>query len=284
MRDMTAARVRSAREVRTTTRRGRPVGTVVLRPVEMLACWDALDLTDPPFLLQLRIPTHDHRERTARDFRTALTALERRGLTDGRQALPPLTTMLRTLANPDHQLDIRFTGPGGRPVVGLGAVRAAHGVAAVISGGDGAVELREMDGTRVAPWLLGLLGTTRAGIAPCVNLPVEVFDRAASAAQDGSPWAFADELIARGVPRRDATATARMLTGITFGGQLGVTMRRRGYEHRGPWVVGFVRNGAGESFVQFRRGDTVTIGPADADRLLRHWAELLDHSATVASR
>jgi hypothetical protein len=75
-----------------------------------------------------------------------------------------------------------------------------------------------------------------------------------------------------------------MLSGITFGGQLGVTTGRGGTDRRGPWVVGFFRNGAGRHFVQLRRHDTVTIGPADAGRLLRHWGELLDHSARVPSR
>lgn len=77
---------------------------------------------------------------------------------------------------------------------------------------------------------------------------------------------------------RDSSALARMTTSLNFSGQLGVSTWRDGREHRGPWVVGFVRNDTGETFLQLCRQGTITMGPADATRLHRQWHELIEHT------
>jgi hypothetical protein len=255
-------------------------------PVELAACWESLRLPDPPFLLRLPRPigTRDAQDAVRRQFARALAGLKDRGLGDSHCPAPALTDVLHTLAYAGHQLDIRFSGPDGRPLLGLGAARGARGVLVTGADGAGPITLHPMDPSRLPAALLGLLGPVTPGVAAAVNIPGDVFDRACAAAPDGNPWTLADELLARGVPRRDATALARMNTGICFGGQLGVTTRSVDGERRGPWVIGFLRNRENRYFVQLRRDDTVTVGPADADRLLRHWRELVDQVLPVSAR
>jgi hypothetical protein len=253
---------------------------VQLEPIELLACWEALDLGEPPFLLRLRRPagTREQRAATHRRLGTALAGLVERGLAttwpSGIRPTPPLAGLLILLAGAEYQLDIRFTGPGGRPTLGLGAVRGADGVVLVGADGLGPTRAFGVDGCRVEATLLELLGPVEPGVGVPVNIPGGVFDAACAAARDGNSWTLADELVACGVTRHDAASLARMSTGVDFGGQLGVT-GRVGRERRGPWVVGFLRC-AGKYVVQVRRDDTVTMGPTDAGRLLRHWRELVD--------
>jgi hypothetical protein len=260
-------------------------GSIRLSALELAACWMSLRLPEPPFLLQLPRPvgTRESQDDVRRRFVVALAGLEPRGLSDGRRPAPALAAMLHTLARAGHQLDIRFSGPNGRPALALGAVNGACGV--VVTGGDGAgpIALEPMDASRVPAALLGLLGLVTPGVAAAVNIPGEVFDRARAAAQDGNPWTLCDELIVRGVPRRDATALARVNTDICFGGQLGITTRSADGERRGPWVIGFLRNRENGYFLQVRRNNTVTVSPTDGDRLLRHWRELVNQVVAVAA-
>lgn len=249
---------------------------VRLSPTELLACWEALDLGEPPFLLRLRRPgyTETARAESQRLLDDALAGLARRGLSGHNLTL---TGMLRAVANADYHLDIRFTGPtGDRPILGVGAVCGAHGVVLVSNDGAGPIQLLPVDGARVAGTLLGLLGPVAPGIGAPVNIPAELLDDACRNLARDSVWEVADGLRERGVPRRDATSLARMCTGIDFGGQLGATARFGGPERRGPWVVGFHRTDSGW-FVQLRRGRTVTVGPADTARLMYQWRELVEN-------
>jgi len=253
-------------------------GAIRLSPIEVLACWEALDLGDPPFLLRLRRPggTEAAQLESRRRLAAALAGLAGRGLSDGVSPAPALAGPLRLLAGADYLLDIRFTGPAGRAILGLGAIAGARGAAVVSNDGLGPMDLVPVDGARVASTLIGLLGSVEPGTGLPVNLPAAVFDEACAAARDGNLWTLADELQVRGVPRREATSLARMCGGVDFGGQLGVTTRFDGPERRGPWVVGFVRGG-GRYFLQLRRDDTVTVCPTDSNRLVSHWRELLEH-------
>jgi hypothetical protein len=240
--------------------------TIRVGPDELSSWWQRMTTDDPPFLLGLPLrPDPAHRPPPA-----------------------PVATALRTLACADHHLDIRFTGPASRPVVGLGGAHGNDGVIAVRPDAAGPIELLRMDASRVAATLVGLLGPVRPAVAPEVNIPAEVLDQACAAAGDGdpwtgSPWILSDQLVVLGVPRRDATALARMLSGIDFGGQLGITDRRGRGEVRGPWVIGFVRNPEQRYAVLVRRAGTVTVSPTDAARLLRHWGELVDHPGPALS-
>lgn len=256
---------------------------IQLSSVEMLACWESLGLGEPPYLLQLRRPsgTQAAQHGTYQKLAQAMVALALRNLSDGTRPTEPLAGMLRLLARPHYQLDIKFSGPADKPILGLGAVTGSHGLVLTSIDGAGPYTLHLMDGTRVAGTLLNLLGTVQPGISHPVNIPGDVFDNAlrATAAERGSVWRFADHLADHGVPRKDATAFARMNTETDFGGQLGLTTWTDGSERRGPWVIGFVRSN-NRFYMQLRRHDnTVTMCPTDIARLHHQWRDLLEYTA-----
>lgn len=259
---------------------------VQLSPVELLACWEALQLGELPCELHMRRPSGPRaaQQATRQVLARALVGLAVRGLSDGTRPTADVAELLQPLARPSYQLDIRFTGPNRRPVVGLGPVTETHGVMATfIDDGESPIELRAIDSSQIPGALLGLLGPITPGISPPVNLPAELYDEAC-ATVDGNagPWAITDHLREHGTPRRDAEALARMWTDIDFGGQLGVTAWRDGRERRCPWVIGFLRNLAGQMFLHLRRADTLTMCPVDAPGLHRHWRELLTRTTSGA--
>lgn len=243
---------------------------------ELVACWIALDLGEPPALLQLTglaaptVAEGEHR------LRLVLAGLAERGLGDGSHPAPGLAERLELFARPEYRLDIRFPGADGRPVLGIGAVRGAHGV--VIVGPEGPTETLElvaMDSTRVIDTLLGLVGDIPPGRSAPINIPADVLDRAVAATRDNNVWSLADALRDRGIPRSDASALARMCTDIRFGAILGATAVHDGAERRGGWVISFHYAESGY-FLKIRRGGFVTMCPADGPRLAQRWRELAD--------
>ncbi|MBB6372779.1 hypothetical protein BKA01_008030 [Pseudonocardia eucalypti] len=257
---------------------------VQLSPVELLACWEALQLGELPCELHMRRPSGPWaaQQATRQVLARALIGLAVRGLSDGTRPTADLAEMLQPLAHPSYQLDIRFTGPNRRPIVGLGPVTNTHSlVVTFIDDGESPIELRATDSSQIPGVLLALLGPFTPGISPPVNLPADLFDQACETiGDDAGPWALADQLREHGAPRRDAEALARMWTDIDFGGQLGVTAWRDGREHRCPWVIGFLRNLTGQTFLHLRRAGTLTMCPIDAPGLHRHWRELLTRTTT----
>jgi hypothetical protein len=255
-----------------------------LSPTELLACWTALDLGEPPTSLWLR-PPGTTTEETQRLLAQAIAELAQRGLSDGVQPHPQLAGMLRTIANPDHRVDIRFQDLRGNapPTLGLGALAGAHSViiATTDGGGDAGLtaplRLRATDSTRVTRSLLTLLTggrPLRPGTGVAVNIPTDAFDRAARRTPDANPFTIADRMRDLGVPYREGTALARMCTGIQLAGQLGASVTREGRERPAPWAVGFHATEQGW-FSRVRRSGTLTVNPTDSDRLLRQWQDLI---------
>jgi hypothetical protein len=259
---------------------GRVVQLAVrLSGMEMLACWDALDLGPPPALLPLFSPATTHGEHQRRR-EEVLAGLAVRGLAEAGRPHPGLAAALRLLARPEYRLDLRYGDGPARMIVGVGAVSGAAGVVVVSDGSDrGPFELYGMDSVRVAGSLLQLLGPIQRGVGRPVNIPADLLDHSYQGAH-GDLWAMADRLQHHGVARLDATSLTRMVTGIRAGGQLGVTVGAQ----RGRWVIGFHATSTGW-FLQLRRPDhhrgrpaMVTVCPTDTAELHRQWTDLLTHT------
>jgi hypothetical protein len=248
-------------------------GVLELSRDELLACWAALGLGEPPALLQLGgAPGLTVTDRY-RHLDTTLAGTRYRGLVDGAMPVPWLAGWLRLLAGPERQLDIRFTGPTKRPAVALAALADARGLAVLDIEPSAPLQLLAVDPARAIPSLLDLLGPIEPGRGTPVNIPADLLDEASVAAPDGDLWALADRLTRRGVPRTHASSLARMCTGINGGGQLGAITTVGGRRHRAGWVIGFHRTDVGW-FSNVRRDHTVTVCPTDTPRLARHWHEL----------
>jgi hypothetical protein len=258
-----------------------------LTAAEFETCWAALRLGEHPLALSDRlVPLGDTLTDLDRTRRDALAALAERGLADTGGPVTPLAGALRLLATAPTLCDLRTAGdPDLDDLVAVGAMDREHGVV-VLAEGDRLAVL-PVPGPAVPLTLVELAGALTPARARPVNIPAELFDRAVRDAPDGDLWALADHLTAAGVPRQETNSLARMCTGITAVGQLGVTARRphpdRGLtEHRGRWVIGYHRGRDG-ACVQLRRAGTLTVAPIDAQKLLARLAELADDTAAAAS-
>jgi hypothetical protein len=250
---------------------------------EFVTCWDRLGLGELPLALELRRPgaTADARAASYRQEGASLTA---RGLADARgRPHPGLAETLQLVAGPSFDCDLRCTGglaPG--LSIGLGSVRGRSGVVTLRHGER--IAVRPTDGARVAATLVELAGPLRASRGCPANIPATDFDVAFAGAPDH--WAAADRLVARGVARAEADSVARMLRGITSGGQLGATAWVAGCHRRGDWVIGYHR-APGGACAQLRRPagrhvvETVTITPTTAAQLLGLVEELIRATASV---
>lgn len=256
-----------------------PPDSVPLAPIELDACWELLGLGDPLPVLRLPSPGRTWTERRE-ILTTVLATLRRRGLAspDG-QVHELVARPLRILADPDRRLDLHVEGDRHGAQVAVGAARDGQGGALVTRRAEG-VRVREIRPARLVPEVVGLLGGegARPGTGRPVNLPVEAFDQACAAAEDGSLWTVVDGLVARGVTKLDATGWARMCTDIQVVGQLGGAVRTESGLKLSPWVIGFHGTPAGY-YLQLRRpdafGGTLTVCPLDHQRLLRLAEEML---------
>jgi hypothetical protein len=244
-----------------------------LSSVEFLACWHAMDLGELPVVLELRPLGVDPRDRD-RIYRQALLGSRVGDQRGGPE--PRLAGLLRLIAAPNWECDVRRVGGPRGELVALGSVAGEHGVVTARRGEQ--LVVLPMSGPRVAGVLVELVGPLNPGRARSVNIAAEDFDRACQGAAD--LWTVADRLARFGVDRGEANSTARMLTGITGGGQLGATAVVGGTRSRGRWVIGYQHTPDGD-FVQFRRpttsyGDTVTIAPVSTDRLFVHLRDLIE--------
>lgn len=258
---------------------------VSLSDVELDAACELLRLGPTPAALTLRSPGRGPAER-ARVLAEVLRALRARGLADRDGPVEPLAAALRALARPRLCLDLRMARPGAPAMVGLGAVA---GECAVLLGQrhPEQVRLTPVRTARMPAALVDLAGPLTAGPARPVSLDAALLDAALSGAGPETPAGLAEALVGEGVDRSDAAAVAHIYRDAHTAGQIGATGYPGGRARRAPWVVGFHLGRTG-AFLQLRRpgsgarGATVTMGPLDGARLLRHVHELA--GAAGASR
>jgi hypothetical protein len=259
-------------------------GWTPLSTTAFLACWAALGLGELPVAAGLRPVGHTLDEQD-RLHRAALAALAHRGLADATRTGPTpgpwlvaALTLLdtggsaprsgNTVSTPSSYLaDLRVLGAGALLV--LGASDGERGVLARFDGDD-RVSLRTLPGPSVPAALVELAGPLRPARSRPVNVPVGLLERAVRECADDHPWQVADRLRELGMPGADTAALARMLTGVTAIGQLGVCAGGR----RGARVVGFHRGHAG-ACLQLRDSGTLTVAPATAALVSARLADLI---------
>jgi EspG family len=185
--------------------------------VEFDACWEMLGLGERPPTVALPSPGRTLAERR-RLLDSVLDALRRRGLADGSGLDRRVAGLLRLLAHPDYQLDLRLFSHSAGSLVAIGAVAGGYGV--LLSQQADHISIRPARPAQMVIEVVGLVGPMAAAVGRTVNLPAEIFDTARQMAADGTLWTMADHLVELGIPRLDASSCVHMCTGALTYGQL----------------------------------------------------------------
>lgn len=235
----------------------------VVTAVEFDILWERLGFGPTPVVLRLGSPGRTEAER--REVRAAgWQALKERGLTGPAGPDPELVRVLRLLARPAEQLELR--GTWGHAVRAVAAGRPDDGMLAVRQ--DATVSLESCGALPAA--LLGTLPAAPPGPGRACTVPTSVLTAAVGAGGPGLRAA----LIARDVSRGEAGLLARMLAGgggraqiVALGTDASGVLRRSGD------VVGVLDSPAGRYLTTRTVGDDgvewTTVAPVD-QRGLRH--------------
>lgn len=235
----------------------------VLTAVELDVLWERLGLGPTPAVLQLPSPgrTATERREVTRD---GWQGLRKRGLAGPAGAAPEIVRLLRLLARPARQLELR----GGWPHPVRAVVAAAGGAGALAVGQDATVTLTAC--TSLPAALHDVLPPRRPGPGRAAAAPSALL--AAALAEPGHGLRSA--LRSRGVPSADAGLLERMLApGPGRAQVVALVTDAAGIARRVGGVLGVI-DGPGGRYVLTRRvgEDGVewsTVAPADA-RGLRH--------------
>jgi EspG family len=242
----------------------------VLTAVEFDVLWERLGLGPTPVVLRLESPGRTHAER--RDLQEAgWQALRCRGLAGPTGPDPELARLLRLLARPVGQLELR--GRWERPVRAVSA--GAPGMCVLALRQDATVTL-EAHGSLPGALLRALPhaapGPGRASTVPSALLT------SATAAASGTGLRAA--LLGADVPATEAGLLARMLSGITAGTQIvALVADRWGVLRRSGGVLAILDAPRGRYLLTRSTGEDgvewTTVAPTDTRRLAHRISELL---------
>ncbi|MCU1664582.1 MAG: hypothetical protein JWR58_4647 [Pseudonocardia sp.] len=246
----------------------------VLTAVEFDVLWERLGLGATPVVLRLASPGRTHAER--RDVLAAgWQALRERGLAGPAGADPELVRLLRLLARPAEQLELR--GWWERSVRAVSA--SARGACVLAVRQDDTVTLGSHGSLPSA--LLRALPQAGPGPGRASTVPAAVL-AAATAAQGAG---LRTALLARHVPPADAGILARMLIGIEGRAQIvALVSDRWGVLRRSGGVLAVLDGPRGRYLMTRTVGEDgvewATVAPTDARRLQHRVAELLANPPT----
>jgi hypothetical protein len=245
----------------------------VLTAAEFDVLWEWLGLGPTPVVLQLGSPGRTHTERRTVQA-TAWQGLRGRGLAGPDGPEPELGRLLRLLARPGEQLELRAWW--GHEVRALAAGR--HGA--------GALAVREADGVTVTACgslpsaLLGAFPPADRGPGRACTAPTAVLAAAPAAG-------LRPALLDAGVPPVEAGLLARMLTGTGRRAQVvALGADRWGVLRRAGGVLGVLDGPRGRYLLTRTTGEDgvewATVAPA-GDRELRHRITELLATAVAAA-
>lgn len=232
----------------------------VLTAVEFDALWEQLGLGPSPVALRLRSPGSAPAQRRAL-VAAGWPALRDRGLAGPTGPEPELARLMRLLAGPAAQLELRATW--------------GHSVRAIAAGGPGAGVLAVRQDATVT---LGGCGSLPAGL-------LSVLPHAGPGS--GRACTVPTAALTAAALTTQTAPVARLLDAVTGRAQLvALATDRCGVARRAGGVVG-VLDTAGGRYLLTRsvRADGVewiTVAPADPGRLLLRVARLLDEATSAA--
>lgn len=241
--------------------------SVTLSPLEFDVVWSHLQLGPFPTVYRLlgHGETYEERDRLVA---VAWDRLESRGLGGPTSLDRDLADLLRVLAAPRHEVDLRMNAQTGVVRALAGAV-GDDAVVGVLRGGE--FELSTTTPGSIVTALTALLPDHPHGHGPSVTLASTTFDAACKAAPDGSPKKLREALLERGMRPADAGQLAEALTDVSAMGQLGAAMLDGwGRRRRGSHVVAFVDSATGRYLLEAKPSNGeqwTTIAPTDASRI-----------------
>ena len=248
---------------------------ITLSALEFDVLWEHLGLGDMPLVVKVPSPGKTTEERAMLEARV-WSALESRGLGRPVELDPDIEEILRVLAKPEREVDVRaYVGRSARVLAA-----SAGSAAAVAELSDDTVTLRLASESSLPSSALAVLPSVPAGAGRSVTLPTAEFEEAARAA-GRTREGFANALQATGLRHDDAEALVEMIKDVANMGNFGAAARDRlGRRRRAQRVVSFFDTEDGR-YVQTRRPADdgtmwTTISPADMRKLTQQVTELLD--------
>ena len=241
---------------------------LVLTAVEFDVLWDDLGLGPTPAVLRLASPGRTRAER--REVQTAgLRALGERGLAGPTGAGPELARLVRLLARPVEQLELR--GWWGRSVRAVAARGQDAGVLAVRQ--DGTVTLTACES--LPSGLIGTLPPVPPGTSRSGTVPTGVLAGALATAD------VVTALTAENVPLPEARMLDRVLGATDRSAQVvALGFDRWGGARRVGGVLGILDSRHGRHLMTRSVGpdgvEWTTVAPADTRGLRRRISELLE--------
>lgn len=237
--------------------------------------WEHLKLGPYPTVLQINGHGHTRDER-ARLMASTWDSLQDKGYSNSRDIDTELEWCLRTLAQPEWEIDARLhLDPTGPRISGLAASNGRHAVLSMLD--TESLALRGTNPDRVVTDVISLLPECPAGSGKSVTIPAEDLDAAAArAGQDANTLAV--ELTRRGLASGQAGQIAGVLGDVWRFGQFGVSRTTNaGKRARASHVISFYDGPFGRfSFVRKSTGsrEWVTLVGADDRVLARQLDEL----------
>ncbi|MCP3800376.1 ESX secretion-associated protein EspG [Allokutzneria sp. A3M-2-11 16] len=234
---------------------------VRLTGVELDVLWESACLGELPLVLDVPSPGTTHAER-AEIVRRTWAELTERGVPTA-----AVQGWLRTLAIGRRALELRAWLDG--EVRALFSSEGDNAVLAVLS--HGGCALRSLPPADPAGRMVAVLPEAPAGRGVSVSVPIASFE-AAGRSYRGTD--IAEALIRDGLPSTDARVLVSMCEGVTRRGQFCATWRTsHGSRERAARVVGFHDNDSGR-YLTLKRGDYLTVAPADSVVLARELNDL----------
>lgn len=246
-------------------------GWIQLSAVEFFLIWSAMNLGEPPPVLDIVHVGRTPRRR-AELADEASQSLHNRELGTVAAPASDLAAMMGSLADADVSLDMRVFGDG-VPMFAYAGV-GDRGAAIAARVGD-EVRMGAVRSNALAESLLGSITPLAAANGRPANVSVVDYTAACVEGDADGISGFVRVLRDAGVRAPEAGTLAQALTSRKGGGQLGATGRgRAGRALRTASVVNWLDTPDGRYALR-RNGDWITITPADVARLTSMAEEMM---------